>query len=613
MKDDELNEKNSGADPEQNKGGEERPEDGDLVANAVTDEGPAPSSELIETAGLALTTPKGSANTASAEESEPSIVVIEVPAIEAIEALTAEENAAGSAATEIVEQASVPSVDEQTSKLSGSLEPQKDQVRVAIEPAQKELRFLTLKAAVRDFLMRRGIVILFDGSLRHNELLADDLGAKIRMTMINRQFLEDEFSLSAEAVGMKSSEIKRVIRRVLDEEQRRRVADLAEPLFVPLTAAETEKATDSWLLLASVFEQDTALTVAKLRHFVWQVKRKIIKAEVKRHMMLVVVGAKQGTGKSQFVDRMVSPWAEAATGPVLISDIADARSADIFRFPIAKIDDMEKVQRDKIAVLKSVITGTTLRRRMLGTMDSTGFVQALTLVGTANHDILELVDDDTGHRRFASLTMREWAGGAENNPYWKIINGTDFPLLWRSVPADDVAPIEMFLDLLESEQTSGALKTSLLAWLKAFDPNAPEVLAIERNDGIGASGLYELFVSQTDSLMSQTEFGVRMRRYAGRPDVPFGIKKKSAESNIYPLKARRPRPKHYGGSVRRPLAFFHSLSVELRRTRQPRRCKSTGTPFHTLHTFHTLHPSSAARLALQTLNKKFDDNRKLCN
>lgn len=393
------------------------------------------------------------------------------------------------------------------------------------------------KRILREFMRKRGITVLFDDSLRHNVLVQEDLGTRIRKTTITRQFLEDEFCLSPDSLGMKASEIKRIIRRVIDEEQRNRVGDLAERLFTPLSEREQGVANESWLQLAAVFEQDPELTVAKLKHFMWQVKRKTSKCSVSRHMMLIVVGAKQGTGKTQFVDRLVSPWEEAATGPVLISDIADARSADIFRFPIAKIDDMEKVQRDKIAVLKSVITGTNLRRRMLGTMDSTGFVQALTLVGTANYDIQELVDDDSGHRRFASLTMREYAGSPDTNPYWRIINDIDFPLLWRSVPVDDVAPIEGFLGQLEDEQKSGAIKTNLLAWVRGLDINAPEVCEIENRNGIGASSLYELFVSQTGSLMSQTEFGLRMRRYAGRADVPFGIKRKTSENNIYPFKA----------------------------------------------------------------------------
>jgi hypothetical protein len=391
---------------------------------------------------------------------------------------------------------------------------------------------------IANYLSSRKIKIMFNGAIKlpHHHALTS-LAMRVSMPETNIQWLEDRIILDHQGI-LKGSVAKRALRRVLDYGERIRLVELAVPLFAELANAEQATADSDWLRLASIFKGDIDLNIAKIRQFFWLVKRKVAGERVERHMMLIVMSSKQGVGKTEFVDRLVSPWEEAATGPILITDVTDARSADIFRFPIGKVDDMEKVPVDKIAVLKSVLTSGRMRRRKLGTMGSIDLRQTLTLVGTANQSIHELVEDDTGHRRFATLEFDSVEGEESNEHIWSIVNAIDYRLLWRSVDVRFGPPIEPYLDALAAEQRSGSLETDLLSWLQKIDIDSPELLAIRTKGAIGASGLYELFVTQTGSTMSQTAFGMKMRSYSLREDVPVGSKRKTSESNVYLLKPK---------------------------------------------------------------------------
>ncbi|ESZ27567.1 hypothetical protein X733_28460 [Mesorhizobium sp. L2C067A000] len=391
---------------------------------------------------------------------------------------------------------------------------------------------------IANYLASRNIKILFNGAIKlQHQRASTTLEMRVSIPETNLQWLEDRIILDHQGT-LKGSVAKRALRRVLDYGERLRLAELAVPLFAELSNAEQEIADGNWLRLASIFKGDVDLTIAKIRQFFWLVKRKVSGERVERHMMLIVVSSKQGVGKTMFVDKLVSPWEEAATGPILITDVTDARSADIFRFPIGKVDDMEKVPVDKIAVLKSVLTSGRMRRRKLGTMGSIDLRQTLTLVGTANQSIHELVEDDTGHRRFAALEFDSVEGEESNERIWSIVNSIDYRLLWRSVDIRFGPPIGPYLNALAAEQRKGSLETDLLAWLQGIDIDSPEFLAIRIKGAIGASGLYELFVTQTGSTMSQTAFGLKMRSYSLRDDVPLGGRRKTSESNTYLIKPK---------------------------------------------------------------------------
>jgi hypothetical protein len=338
----------------------------------------------------------------------------------------------------------------------------------------------------------------------------------------------------------KKADIERALRRVVRHEQTQRKERVARPLFAPLDAEMSTRADAAWdHLVGTVFSTESGLARAVLSHFIWQVKQKMLYRPVTDHLMPVIFGMEQGSGKTTFVREFLSPLRELATGPVLLSDVADKRSGDIFRFPVLLIDDMERIDRNSVSILKSIMTdGKGLRRRLLGTSTSITIAQRTTLIGTTNTPVRDLVFDPTGHRRFATLPFRNGAVAKGGDPaVWTAVTETDYGLLWRSVDAFGPSPIKPYLSQLAAEQGLGRDADPLREWLRALDLNSEPVLNITTRNGVAARGLWQLFCNQTGKCMSETRFGTEMKAHVADPDVPFGYTNRTYLGNFYPVKA----------------------------------------------------------------------------
>jgi hypothetical protein len=235
--------------------------------------------------------------------------------------------------------------------------------------------------------------------------------------------------------------------------------------------------------------------------------------------------------------RFLGPLQELAIGPVLLSDFADKRSGDIYRFPALFIDDMERIDPRLVPVLKSLVTSEGIRRRRLGTSLSTTIPQLTTLIGTANLGIDELVADETGHRRFATLTFRNGEIAKGGTPgVWEAVDRADYGLLWRSVDAFGPCPIEDCLGDLFRLQATSRRPGDLAAWLMSLKPGGNALRQITTKDGVKARALWELFREETGSTMSITLFGMEMVRLAADPEMPFGRKVVTMNGTFYPLR-----------------------------------------------------------------------------
>jgi DnaJ domain/Virulence-associated protein E len=404
---------------------------------------------------------------------------------------------------------------------------------------------LDLMRLVRAFLEQNDIEILFDGSVRKRSaprmaMTQVDVEACLSSEDIDALWLVDEILLSfhAKKIKLKTSEVERALRRVIREDQRQRRNRIVKPLLAGIDPTERARAEEEWRHLASsVFTTEAALAVGVLKHFIWQVKQKLLKRSVKHHLMPVVYSPEQGSGKTTFVLQFLEPLRELAIGPVLLSDFADKRSGDIYRFPALFIDDMERIDPRLVPVLKSLITSEGIRRRRLGTSLSTTIPQLTTLIGTANLGIDELVADETGHRRFATLTFRNGEVANGGGPQvWEAVDRTDYELLWRSVDAFGPCPIEHCLGDLYRLQAASRKSSHLAAWLMSLDLGSDAVRRITTKEGVKAKALWELFREETGSTMSMTGFGMEMARLAADPEMPFDSKVVTMNGTFYPLR-----------------------------------------------------------------------------
>ena len=398
---------------------------------------------------------------------------------------------------------------------------------------------------VRDFLNAHRIVAGFDGCFhpadgsrmaKHN----GEIDSVLMQPEVNQESILDDLLLECKASGVKlaAGDAYRALNQILRKARQDRLAEVMKPLLTTLSADDQARAGTEWPAVATLFDEDTHFVCAVLQHFIWQVQQRILRRPVFHHLMPIVFGQAQGSGKTTFVQHFLGPLHELALGPVLLSDYADKRSADIFRYPVLFIDDVGKLRPELVAELKSTMTGAHLPRRILGTSKSRKITQVSTLIGTANTPIHELVFDTTGHRRFVQLQFKNGEAAKGGDPaVWKTVAALNYKLLWQSVDAFGPPPILPFIGRI-----GGTIDVTpidpLLQWLRTLDLNSEAIRRISVREGIRAQGLYELFCVETGASTSLSRFGIDMRRLGTHPDMPFGPKLKLLQGYIYPVKRK---------------------------------------------------------------------------
>lgn len=402
---------------------------------------------------------------------------------------------------------------------------------------------------VEDYIHRQDLEILFDGSMQCRTLpqAAPD-PASIQACLLHETFdcqaVTDGIVLELRAgnvEGISRSAVSTALRAVLRRGRAQRRMSVMEPLFLPLSEAESLRAEAGWTRLATdVFVTNPVLAVACLKHFIWQVKRKSLHMPVTNHLMVIVYSPHQGGGKTTFVKAFVSPLKELATGPVPLSDVADPRSGSVFRFPAIIVDDIDAIRGQAVPHLKSVLTASGgLRRRKQRTSSTESHDQRATLIGTSNLPVGQLIPDDTGSRRFAVVPFPNGhpARGGDVK-VWNAVNEIDATLLWRSVDAFAPSPLDPHLEVLAAEQTANDPTVRLLNWLRGLDLGSEAVLNITTEHGIPSRQLSELFESQTGIEKSENWFARTVSATVGDPLVPFGGKRSTGKVRVWTLKPR---------------------------------------------------------------------------
>lgn len=224
-----------------------------------------------------------------------------------------------------------------------------------------------------------------------------------------------------------------------------------------------------WYELAtSFFDFDTELDlslyakVSALKHFIYQVKRKMRNLPVNDHMMVVLLGP-QGVGKSTFMKDFLAPLDEL----VVNSDfrqISDDRNIDLWDHYVVKTDEMGWASRSDIDVIKNLITAENMNRRIMRSNNSVPVKQNATFMGASNRELNQLVRDETGARRFIGIRIKA-------NPQWNRMAKIDFKSLWRSIDEELSSPIYDYMDEIKIYQEQVRMETSCERWANTLDSN----------------------------------------------------------------------------------------------------------------------------------------------
>lgn len=405
-------------------------------------------------------------------------------------------------------------------------------------------------AFVEGAMARLKLEVLYDGMLVQK-------GAPLRAdtpAMIDEVVGYDELSGSDvrdllilikhnEAYEVKVPAIDAAFRRYIRIKQATRRHTLMAPYLRPELLAAPEKSGPEWEKVSHLFDMDSDLPICVLKHLIWQVKQKVLGRPVVHHLMPIIYSAIQGSGKTTFVRKFLSPLRELASADTLLSDFTDRRSGSIYRYLVVVIDDMEQLPVKAVPALKALITSDRINRRKVHTSSNISIRQRATLIGTANATVHQLVADETGHRRFVTLPFRngdESKGG--DGDIWEIVSTLNYQLLWSSVDAFGPSPIASVRQELHELQNRGRPTPRLLRWLRELDVDSHAVRAITVRAGVRAEGLHALYM-RGGTTISRQKFAEEMSMYFSDAQAPFGEKKKVEAGAVYCLKPRwLPRP-----------------------------------------------------------------------
>lgn len=313
-----------------------------------------------------------------------------------------------------------------------------------------------------------------------------------------------------------------------------------------LTVEERERADKEFARFADLIDAPAFLSVAVLRHWMWMTKRRALREPVSDHLMLVFFNPVQGTGKTEFVKKLLKPLAELATDPVNFDQITNDFARDIFaHFSAVNLDDLGYLPTKKVEDLKRKLTADAIQMRPPASDGTERVEMRPTFIGTSNKPITMLIPDDTGHRRFVILLLKN--GTAERGgdaAVRAIVNDLDYTLMWRSVcETEERSPIKDVLKELVRYQAGWAPVHPVLAFLRKIDPadTTCKWMARARHPrGLRAKPVWEQFVLDTGSDMTLTAFGRVVQTFFSDPSVPFCKRYDGPDCNVYVWKPAAP-------------------------------------------------------------------------
>lgn len=230
------------------------------------------------------------------------------------------------------------------------------------------------------------------------------------------------------------------------EAQQKAFEAFIQPFFeAPNDPLKTEVELKEWLkaLLGSFSDQDLAV----IKHFFWQVKRKLKGLSVENHMMPIFWG-KTGSGKSKAIEHLLKPL-ENLAAPSSMDVFADSRRWEVFeRHAVMFMDEMVRAQWADFNAMKHVLSQNYLTFQAKYARKTAHVFNLATFIGTSNLSPDQIILDTTSNRRFYFFHCLEKGD-------WETINRIDYQEIWRLVdPLEPCPVIDRIQDIkVNQEQT----------------------------------------------------------------------------------------------------------------------------------------------------------------
>jgi len=213
-----------------------------------------------------------------------------------------------------------------------------------------------------------------------------------------------------------------------------------------------------------------------LAHFIWTVKRRILKKDPNPALpFMLVFKGRQGGGKTSLVKKH---FASPLHGKITDASLGDLHVANEFR----KWTDNAIVLFDELSykglavgsrnrtpeVLKELITASESTNRTMYTQSQQSHIVRAAFIATTNKELAESICDPTGMRRFWVIDC----GTTENQPEfdWDVIEDFDWLALWQGIDenrAKGYLTVDCKLfPVIETEQDKHCIQPSLERWFR---------------------------------------------------------------------------------------------------------------------------------------------------
>ena len=289
---------------------------------------------------------------------------------------------------------------------------------------------LTPESWVRDFCSLHGIEYNYKTNSFHEGDEVIDISL-----LLSRMRLE--------AHNLKQSHLKGLLPDAVavfrKEQERKFLSDLRKRLkFQPSDRDYVKEWTEA------VTGKLDELDVAIVRHFVWQVRRKLHDMTVAHHNFIILYG-KSGSGKSIAIHSLLKPLEDVSTSRDM-SIFSDSFGRSAFcRNYIMLMDELGKSHKTDMEMLKNVVSSPRLEWRGINSESSRSGPQRCTFIGASNHPVRERLHDTTSARRF-------WQLNCVSRLDWNKINSIDYLALWKSINENDPCPLLPLLERIQEIQ-----------------------------------------------------------------------------------------------------------------------------------------------------------------
>lgn len=333
----------------------------------------------------------------------------------------------------------------------------------------------TARQFVESQLEESGFIILPNGQISRN---GKNIEVDEAIDFITLNFSDIVADLSKDERKNFRQIPREYIRMALTEKIQSVAFEALENLKVQLSFEDTGHSEIEKFQLALTGSKDE-LALACIKQFVWQVRRKLFGKSVTNHLMVVLFG-QQGSGKSRALEKLLNPiWSLVL--PTIICDIVDERfQPQLSKHFVAFIDEMAGSSRADIEKLKRIITAESVKVRKLGTNTGIHVAQNCTLLGASNKELVQIIKDTTGMRRFFELKTLPKID-------WDTINSIDYIKLWKSIDEENN---HGFLDGVKQEL---AIHQSDLVSKDSVDEFVNEFNILPETDNDTAISTNELF------------------------------------------------------------------------------------------------------------------------